>query len=385
MRTWGKKLLALILLSTLPFVMAGCGANASAGTASEVPVRVEVASKGKVTTNIEVAGALVPIETVNIGAKMPGEVVSVKAQVGDTVKAGQLLVQLDTEELQAQLEKGEAAVSGAKDQAEQAKLNVEMAKIGLDQAEKTYNRIKTLVDNGAASQNQLDEVKMKLDQARTQYEQSLKQYEIATGSGLTQAEAGLNLLKVQLKNTTIKSPINGIVTNRNIDPGEMAAPGVPLLTVADTSKLKLKGTVAQEVVPLLKVGQEVQVNVDAIPGQMFKGKVTQVGPVSVSTGQRFPVEIIIDNPGILKAGMTARAEFKLTGKEGIIIPGAALKIDNGEDYVFVVEGNTVKRTPVILGLKGEDKVTVYQGLKAGDKVVISNVDLLQDKDKVKIE
>ncbi len=158
-----------------------------------------------------------------------------------------------------------------------------------------------------------------------------------SGSSLAQAKAAVNVLRVNMSDARITSPINGVVTNRNINPGEMAAPTspLPLLTIADASTLKLQGTVGQEVVPLLATGQKVTVTLDALPGQEFTGTVTQVGPVAAATGQRFPVEISLPNPGNLKAGMTARASFQLTAPEGIVVPIAAVRTDNDQDYVFV--------------------------------------------------
>lgn len=342
---------------------------------------------------VEVTGALVPAWTANVSSKLAGQVKAVKADVGDRVQAGQLLVEIDTRELQAQLQQAEAAVRGVQDQAEQASIGMEAAqiaianaKVGLDAAQKYYDRMKALADAGAAPQSQLDDAQTRLEQAQNgyeaaqkQYETAKKQYETASGSGLAQAEAAVNTIKVNLSNASITSPISGIVTNRNVNPGEMATPAGPLLTIADTSTLKLQGTIGQEVVPLLAVGQKVTVTVDALPGREFAGAVTRVGPVAASTGQLFPVEITLANPGDLKAGMTARASIKVTSSKGVVIPVAAVRTDNGQNYVFVVKNGTVERRPVTLGLKNDEQVMVLKGLQAGEQVAITNVGALQDK------
>ncbi len=391
MKVRGKKAIALLLAGALVLAAAGCGFRAKAS--DQVTVQAVAARQGEVTATVEVTGALVPARTASVSSKLAGQVRAVKADVGDRVQAGQLLVEIDTRELQAQLQQAEVAVRGVQDQAEQARIGMEAAqiaianaKVSLDAAQKHYDRMKALADAGAAPQTQLDDAQTRLEQAQNgyaaaqkQYETAKKQYETASGSGLAQAEAAVNTIKVNLSNASITSPISGIVTNRNVNPGEMAAPGSPLLTIADTSTLKLQGTISQEVVPLLAGGQKVTVTVDALPGREFTGAVTRVGPLAAQIGQLFPVEITLPNPGDLKAGMTARASFKVTSSKGVVIPAAAIRTDNGQDYVFVVKNGTVERRPVTLGLKNDAQVIVLNGLQAGEKVAITNVGALQDK------
>ncbi|KYH33565.1 efflux RND transporter periplasmic adaptor subunit [Neomoorella mulderi] len=398
MRTWIKKAMALLAAGALALA-AGCGSGAGAG--DRVTVKAMAAGRGKLAATVEISGALVPVRVASVASKLAGQVLAVKADVGDRVQAGQVLVEIDTRELQAQLRQAEAAVRGVQDQAEQARIGMETARLGIDTAlikleaaRKDYERVKALAAAGAASQKQLDDAQAAVDQlqkayeaARQQYEVAKKQYETTSGSGMAQAQAAVNTIKVNMSNAVITSPITGVVTNRNINPGEMAAPAssLPLLTIADTSTLKLQGTIGQEAVTLLAIGQKVTVTLDAIPGREFTGTVTQVGPVAAATGQRFPVEISLANPGELKAGMTARAAFKLAAPEGVVVPLAAVRTDGGQDYVFVVKNGTVERRPVTLGLKNEEQVMVLKGLQDGEQVAVTNVGVLQDGMAVTVE
>ncbi|MGB9860367.1 MAG: efflux RND transporter periplasmic adaptor subunit, partial [Moorellaceae bacterium] len=382
MKAWRKRMAGALVALALTFNAAACGIKSAKGSGETVPVKAATATRGKVQATVEVAGSLLPVRSANVISKLAGQVSAVYAEVGDVVKAGQLLVEIDPKELKAQLQQAEAAVEQVKQQAELAKigmdtarlskeaayLKVEADRVALDNAQKSYDRVKALVEAGAAPQSQLDDAETRLKQAQKQYEADLKQYElyqkqqesaekqyaIATGPGLAQAEAAKNAIQVQMSNAEITSPLTGIVTNRYIQPGEVAGAGVTLLTVAETTMLKLQGTVSQEVVPLLAVGQKVSVAVDALPGKEFQGEVTQVGPVAASTGQRFPVEITVANPGELKPGMTAKALFRLEGPEGVLIPAAALRYEGGETLVFVIENSgTVRRRSVVLGLQNE--------------------------------
>lgn len=413
MLTW-RKVAAGAVAAALLFAAAACGMKAAHGSGEGVPVKAAIATPGRVQAEVEITGSLLPARAANVTSKLAGSVRAVHADVGDKVTAGQLLVELDAKELQAQLRQAEAAVRQVKEQAEQARLNVdaarlnketvqlkmEAAQVDLENVQKSYNRIKALVEAGAAPQSQLDDLQTRLAQAKLQYEMARKQYElaakqqesaekqyaIATGAGLAQAEAARNVIQVQLTNAAITSPLTGTVTNRYVNPGEIVAPGAPLLTVAEMAVLKLQGTVGQEVVPLLAVGQKVGVTVDAFPGKEFQGEITQVGPVAAPTGQRFPVEVKVANPGELKPGMTARAVIRLTGPEGIIIPASAVRYEAGEAFVFVLEASGLaRRRAVTLGLQDGERATVLKGLAAGERVAVSNVGVLQDGMLIRVE
>lgn len=412
MQAW-RKILAVTAAVAVLFGAAACGMQA-AHSGEGVPVRAAVAAPGRVQAEVEISGSLLPARTVNVTSKLAGSVRAVHADVGDKVAAGQLLVELDAKELQAQLQQAEAAVRQVKEQAEQAKLGVDTARLNkevaqlkvqaarldLENLQKNYDRVKALAEAGAAPQSQLDDLQTRLAQAEMQYEMARKQYElaakqqesaekqyaIATGAGLAQAEAARNVLQVQLTNAAITSPLTGTVTNRYVNPGEIVAPGAPLLTVAEMTVLKLQGTVGQEVVPLLAVGQRVPVMVDAFPGKEFQGEITQIGPVAVSTGQRFPVEIKVTNPGELRPGMTARAVIRLKGPEGIIIPASAVRYESGRAFVFVLDaGGVARRRAVTLGLADGERTTVLKGLAAGERVAVSNVGVLQEGMATRVE
>ncbi|MGD0153025.1 MAG: efflux RND transporter periplasmic adaptor subunit [Thermacetogeniaceae bacterium] len=369
-----KWVILTLLISLLGFGIAGCSGRG----AERVAVGAVPARSGQIAKAVVISGVLTPNQSVSIFSKVSGQAQTVGAEVGDRVRAGQLLVQIDTKELNAQLQQAQAAVQAVRDQAGQAEIGIANAKSNLDMGQKSYDRTKMLFDNGAASQSQLDDAQNKLDQANNAYANANKQYQTASGSGLAQAEAAANLLQVEIGNGRIASPIDGIISNRSIDPGGMASPSAPLMTVDDTSALKLQGSVFQDAVPLLAIGQKVPVSVDALPGRSFEGQITQVGPVASATGQYFPVVISLQNPGILLAGMTARATFNLAAPAGVIVPLSAVQSEDGRDYVYVVDGGSAHRRQVALGLRGASDVQVVSGVQVGERVATSNVSMLWD-------
>jgi len=361
------------MIAVLAMGLLGCAPK----YAPRISVKTAPAHEGRIVRTVEFSGVLVPNHTVNIFAKLAGQATTVTVDVGDRVKAGQLMVQIDTKELNAQLAVAEAATAGVEDQGVQVKNGVETARLNLEMAQRTYERTKTLLDTKVVTQSQLDDAQTKLDLAKTAYDNSSRQYQTITGSGLAQAEAQVNYIKVQISNSTITSPISGIVTNRNINPGEITSTTSPLFSVADVAALKLQGNVSQDDVVRIAVGGKVSVAVDALPTNSYAGRVEQVGPIAASTGQYFPVVVSLRNDGRLFAGMTAKASFTWTGAEGILIPLSAVR-DNqdGRASVFVVSAGKVQARDVSLGPRDDTDVQVISGLSASEQVAISNVSAL---------
>lgn len=368
---WG----ALAAAAALAIGLLGCAPK----YAPRISVKTAPAHPGRIVRTVEFSGVLVPNHTVNIFAKMAGIATTVTADVGNRVTAGQLLVQIDTRELNAQLAVAEAAAAGVGDQAVQVKSGTETARLNLEMAQRSYERTKTLLDTKVVTQSQLDDAQTKLDLAKTAFDNSNRQYQTITGSGLAQAEAQVNFIKVQISNSTITSPLSGIVTNRNINPGEITSMSTPLLSIADVATLKLQGNVSQDDVVRIPVGGRVNVVVDALSTNSYAGRVEQVGPIAAATGQYFPVVVSLKNDGRLLAGMTAKASFTWTGGEGILIPlSAVADSQDGRASVFVVSEGRVHAKNVDLGPRSDSEIQVISGLAASETVAISNVSALVD-------
>jgi len=362
----------VILAAALP----GCSAK---GPGTPPLVRTAVAERGRVVRMQELSGVLVPGKSLNIFAKLSGIAKSVAVDVGDRVREGQLLVQIDTKELNAQLAVAEAAGAAVHDQAAQAKLGIESARLNLDMAQKGFDRTKALLADNAVTQSAMDDAQTKLELARTAYDNAQKQYSNASTSGFAQAEAQANLIRVQISNSTILSPIDGTVVSRAINTGELAAPTQPLMSIADTVHLKFQGNASQDEILLLKEGDPVKVTVDGLSGSSLEGRVTQLGPIAASTGQYFPMTVSIVNDGRLLAGMTGKALLSLTSPLGVVVPPGAVYAEEGKSYAFVVgaDGRVAKRR-VELGIRNADKVLVLSGVAEGETLAVSNLGMLGD-------
>ncbi len=374
MRRFGATVAPIAALAGAALLLAAC----SARTNNQITVTVAKAADGQVTKSIEFSGVFEPDHTVNVYSELAGHAIKVAAEVGDQVKEGQLLVQIDTRTLQAQLAAAKAAVQSVEDQASQAKLGIQTAKSNLDLAQLNYDRTAALFKTQATTKNQMDDAQNRLELAKSAYQNALQQYDLLTGSSLAQAKAQVDLINVQLSNSYVTSPLSGVVTNRNINPGELVGLSAPVMTVADTSVLKLQGTVSQSDVPLLSLGRSVKVIVDGMPGLVFNGKITQIGPVAAPTGQYFPVVVSVKNPGSLLAGMTAVATSEVTSANSIVVPNRAVQRIGQAFYVYVVKGGKVVRTKVGVGLQTSAETAISSGLEAGEPVATSNIGLLVD-------
>jgi HlyD family secretion protein len=367
------------------FLIIGITGCSEPNANKNITVKIATAENQELKTSLSLSGVLLPNQTADISRPAYWQVKSVGPDVGDPVKTGDVLVVLDAEKLNAQLMQAEAGLKSAEASAQGVQSQMELAKINLDAIQKNFNRTKALYDSGTASQSQMDDVTDKLDTAR-------KQYKNAAGPALAQAQAAIETaraniqnLKVQIAEAIIRSPFDGIVTNRNADPGEVVSPGVSVISVADTSILKMKSSITQDLLPLLTVGQEVDVTIDIYPDRVFKGTVSGIGPIAVNTGGVFPVEIAIQNDGSILSGLSAHATLNVTGKNGVVVPTAAVLESGEKSYVFVIQNGVAIKRVVTTGLRNDQGVEILKGVMAGELVAVTNIRSLSDNLPVNIQ
>ncbi len=369
-----KRIRASLAIPVIALLL--CAAPGCAGR-SAVAVTTAVATNQSLGATLDFSGVLLPAQTADISSQIGGKVTSLGFQAGDAVKAGDVLMQLDTQTLNAQLAQAEAGLQSAEAAAGAAGNQASIAKIALDAAQRDYDRTKALFASGAASQSDMDDATDKLNTAQ-------KQYDNASGPAIDQATAAVNtaqanidVLNVQLSEATIKSPLDGVLANRNVDVGDVVTPGVAVMSVVDASSLKLRSTVTQDELPLLALGQEMDITVDSFPGQDSKGTVTMLGPIAVSTGEVFPIEVTIKNDGHLMAGLTAQASAAVKAS-GIVVPSSAVVQSNGASYVFVIKDGVASRRLVSTGLSSDAGTLILKGLAAGEQIAVTNTDALAD-------
>ncbi|MGQ9512167.1 efflux RND transporter periplasmic adaptor subunit [Thermodesulfitimonas sp.] len=276
------------------------------------------------------AGKVVAGEEVTLAPKIPGKVAAVAVDVGDTVRAGQVVLRLDAAEIEAAVRQAAAAVKVAEAGLNQAALGAERAQAMLSQAQENYRlalanyeRGKALLAEEAISsadfENRFEQPYVNavgaLKTAEAAYRQAVDQKERVAPAQVEQARAALAAAKTNLANTQVVAPLNGIVAVRNVDPGELASPQVPALTLVNIDTVYVEVDVPERVVSRLRVGQKVKVWVEAVRATPFTSEITRISPAADPRTKSFNVKVALKNPDhLLKPGMFATVNFSLQEK-----------------------------------------------------------------------
>ncbi len=275
-----------------------------------------------------------------LSSKVMGKVVALTVNEGDLVGRGKLLLRIESGELSAQLYQAQAAYNNAQLQ---------------------HDRIKSLFDEKAATQ-------MEMDQATL---------------GFESAKAGLNAAKAMESYTTITAPISGQIVEKRINLGEMALPGQPLIKIEDNRNLRLEVTMKEQDIRFAQPGRMVTVRIDALPGRELKARVAQVVSASDIRTHSFVVKVDIpENKGLI-TGMYGKAFFSTGTREAIVVPKSALVSLSGITGVYIVSpaGSAVFQM-IEPGDAYGDGIEARSGLKAGDRVIVSKQDAKIDGRKV---
>ena len=273
----------------------------------------------------------------NIAPASPNRIKSIAVEVGDHVRKGQTLVRLDP-------------------------ANSDQLKINLDQIKREYERAVRLLEIGGGTRQAVDQLKAQLDAAQSQYDNVLE-------------------------NTVLVSPINGVVTARNYDPGDMTG-NLPVLTVGQLSPVvKVIVNVTESDLSKFRAGMPVTVTFDAFPDENFEGKISRIYPTVDSSTRTFQTEIVITNRGErILPGMFARVSIDLGSHNNVVVPDRAIvkQTGSGNRYVYVYHNGTVSYERVELGRRLDDAYELLSGVNSGDTVIISGQTRLADGVKVEV-
>lgn len=361
--------IAFCLVLTLSLI-AGCGGKVAEQDDEQeagVPVAVTAAKLGVLDDATTITGKLEAMESARVvPSGAGGKVARVNVDIGDRVTRGQALIELENTIQAAQVNQAEAGVVMAESQLRLAESNYNISAAN-------YERGKMLLQENALAKAQFE----------TQYEQPYIQarenFEKTAPAGLEQARAGLKSAQEAYAQTIIKSPINGVVTARNINPGEMASSAMPVLTVVNLNKVVVQANVSEDQVNELKNGQEVLVKINAVSGESFSGVITNIALASDPQTRAFPVKIQINNPEhLLKPGMFAEVQLPREREESVLIPREAVLVGVERSTVWVVKDSIAQVREVTVGPSDGKKIVIESGLEAGEQVVISGQDNISD-------
>jgi HlyD family secretion protein len=396
----------------------------STGPAEPTAVRVEKVAPGELIEIVSAPGQLQPKTKVSISAKTTARITDMPYEEGIQVKKGQLLVQLDSKDLEAQLKQSEAQhqAQAAEIEVEQARLgslqgNIASAKAQLTDAERDLKRQKQLLSTSDVSQQAVDQAQTKVDQLQADLDSALANLEaekaslIVSRHHLDAAEADIARAKDNLSYTTILSPIDGIVTRVNAKIGEMVVtgtmnnPGTVILEVADLSEMQVDAQIDESNIASVHEGQKAKIRISAYPDRTFDGTVKLVGLDVVDPrmgggggggggssmqGRWYRARIVVDTKGKrIPAGLSADVDIETdVHKDALKVPTQAVmgrpvdelpqsakdkpEVDKNKTLatvVFKFDNGKAVITPVTIGASDMTHTMVTSGLKAGDQVI----------------
>ena len=389
----------------------GC-AKAEKEKEPEVSVQTTPAEKEDISQIVNAEAVIFPLQQATVAPKITSTVKQFLVQRSSKVKKGQLMAVLENADLAAAAEssrgeyqQAEAAytttvASALPQQIQKAQLDAASAKSAFDAAEKVYNSRKDLFQQGALPRRELDAAEVALVAARSQNEQAQKQLADLQRVGKEQAlksaegqkqsfEGKYHAAAAQLSYSEIRSPINGVVTDRPLYVGDVATANQPLLTVMDLSRLIAKGHIPQSEAAQLKVGNPAQLKVPGMD-EPIEGKVTLVSPAldPGSTTIEVWVEAKKANPN-LRPGITVQVAMTAkTVKDAVVVPAAAVyKNPEGNGNYVLVAGTDDKAhmKPVQVGIRNGEDAQIASGLNPGEPVITSGGYALPDGTKIKVE
>ena len=376
---------------------AGCSksdaANARGREDAARAVKTEPVREEAVKRAVEVVGTLAAVDEVTISSEAEGRVSRLLADLGDRVRAGQVLVELDAEKLQYALEQQKAtferalAKYGANDSRNLPPIektpDVQKAQAELVQAKQGFERAEQLHKRHLVPKQTLDDAQAMLQAKQAGYDSSLQNAKNLRAD-IDASEAAAKLADRQLRDTSIRAPFDGYVQKRLINLGEYVKVQTPVMAVVRVDPLKVTAEIPERMGPWIKVDQAVDLHVDAYPDKTITGKVSRISPAVNTATRAFPFEALVpNNEALLKPGTFARVRIVSSRVDQVLtLPYVAMQYRYGVNRVYVVEGDRLVMRELKVGERVGDRIEVTSGVKAGEAVAISDVDKLADGMKV---
>lgn len=311
------------------------------------------------TTNVpdllEAVGTVHAAQTSQLASQVMGTISDVRVREGDSVTRGQVLAIIDDRESNAAVDRATAAEIAAR----QA---IAAAESELSLAESTLKRYQNLYDKKSVSAQEFDEVK-------TREQGALARRDLARASQ-EQAKAALTEAKTALEYTRIRAPFNGVITERKLDPGALASPGLPILSIEDISRYRLEVTINENDLRYIRSGQAAPVYIDAIGSSAIKGRVAQVVPGADPASRSFLIKIDLPGGRQLRSGLFGRAQFSRGEKHSLTVPQTAVVQRGQLRGVFVLNENDVASLRyVTIGKPTGTQIEILAGLQDGERLV----------------
>lgn len=384
--------LALIVLLCCGGCARDRGVQAAEGQKPRA-VALEAALVRDVRREVDVVGTLAAREEVVVSAEVAGRVARLVHDLGDRVAEGTPLLELDQEKLQYRAEGQRAALEqararyGASGDGALPPLDKVPAVVStaaqMADAGQQLDRAKNLSSRNLLSRSDLETAQTRFDTAKAAHDQALASAR-QLRADIEAQSSSLRLAQRELRDAVIRAPFDGYVAERLVSQGQYLQPQAPVMRLVRLQPLKIIAEVPEKFAPWIRTGREMDVRVDAFPGESFTGRVVRVAPSVNQRSRAFAIEGEVPNAdGRLKPGTFARVQITTDRVDrAVTIPAAAVQSRYGTNRVFVVENGQLAGKEIVLGDRLGDRVEVSKGLDAGTPIVAADVEALSDGMKV---
>ena len=388
-------------------ILAGCGkkelppkGGAGSGTgagkpAEEISIAVAPALRTSIPRKIEFVGSLAGVEQVTLSSEIEGTVEMVRSDLGDPVRKGQALVSLVQDEFLQRKEQARAELDqvsarlGIPPGSEGADIEktslVRKALAEFDNARKDLERRKDLAGKNLIAMKDVDDAEARFLVAEANVRGSREEANnlLATLRG---KRASLSIAEKKLRDTRVKSPIDGFIESRMVSTGEYVKVGTPLFRIVDDRTIRLLGEVPEFYAASLRIGLPVELSVDGRPGKTYRGTLKRISPASNAANRAIQVEGNFPNANReLKSGFFGKAAILLrVDPDGVSVPKQAVVTFAGVEKVFVIDNNAARERRVKLGQDLGDRIEILAGIAAGDRVAVSRTGKLVEGTRVRI-
>ena len=410
-------------------LLAGCNNKETSENEAEAPaLSISVETQNIVPETIEqyvqISSKALSDSEVAVIPKVSGTVKNVYVNIGDTVKAGDVLFDIDDTDLKLQAQQAHASLQAAQSglnaaeasyqmnvggkletQLLQLQSTVDNLEIQYNDLLKNYSNTQKLFEAGSVSQKDLDDMtsnvnklKLQLDTAkenlRITKEQIIEETKNASAASISQAQASINQAQTSVQNASnqldraqVKAEIDGIVSSCTVTKGGLISPQSVAMTLVNMDKIKLSFNVSDDIINKIAVGSKAYITIAAASETPFEGTITHISPAANSQTLLYPVEIYIDNPNhTIKPGMFATLKLVIASQNDTIsVPLNAVIQEGNEKYVYIVDDNqTSRKVAVETGLQNDTHIQITKGVELGQQVIVTGQDFVSDGTSVNI-
>jgi RND family efflux transporter MFP subunit len=347
----------------------GGGRRGGGGAAGPMTVELGKVYRAAIDEEIQVVGNLIGDATVSVAPRAAGRLQDISVRLGDRVAMGQRIAKIEDYELLEQVKQAEAAQEVSQATIRQREAELKLAETNAERSRNLFQR--QLLP------------KQTLDDTDGRYQAAVAQLDLARAQ-FSQSKARLEELKITLANTIISSPVNGFVARRAVDPGAWVSQNAPVVDVVDITRVRLVANIVEKDLKQLHSGNATLAQVDAFPGETFKGRIARVSPVVDPTTRTTSIEIEIPNGDFrLKPGMYARVGISTgTKKDALVVPSNAVVDLGGRRGVFIPQNDTAIFRIVQVGIEQPKIVEVLGGLNENEQVITTGSAALRDGDRI---